>query len=318
MKRRVLITGGAGYLGGKLADRLLRSSRHELVIADIKEASPFPASPGLEYHKADVREAAMAELIARTRPDVVIHLAAIVVPPKNSTREFERSVDVDGTKNVLDACVKHGVRRIVITSSGAAYGYHPDNPPWIKETDPLRGNEEFAYAWHKRLVEQMLAELRASYPELEQVVFRVGTILGEGVRNQITNLFEMPRLVGVRGGDDRFVFVWDEDVAGCLERAIDSPATGIFNVAGDGAVAMGELARRMGKRYIRLPAGLFRFALALAKPLGLSRYGPEQVKFLQYRPVLDNAKLKTEFGYLPSKSSSEVFDFYLASRRRAE
>lgn len=315
MSRRVFITGGAGYLGSKLVRRLIESAQHELVVADIRDASPFPESSHLTYQKADVRDAAgINELIARHRPEVVIHLAAIVDPPKGSTREFEYSVDVGGTRNVLDACVKNGVRRIVITSSGAAYGYYADNPEWLRETDPTRGNEEFAYAWHKRLVEQMLAEHRESHPKLEQIIFRVGTILGEGVRNQITNLFDPPRLLGVRGGDDRFVFIWDEDVVAILERAIDSPVTGIFNVAGDGAVASGELARRMNKPYLRLPAGLLRLALGIAKPLGLSRYGPEQVKFLQFRPVLDNAKLKSEFGYTPRKTSSEVFDFFLESR----
>ncbi len=318
MKRTIFITGGAGYLGSKLVHRLLQSAKYELIVTDIKENSPFPSSTGLSYFKADVRSAEMGDLIARTHPEVVIHLAAIVTPPKGSTREFEHSVDVGGTKNVLDACLKQKVRRIVITSSGAAYGYHRDNPKWIKETDPLRGNEEFAYALHKRLVEEMLAETRESHPELEQIIFRVGTILGEKLRNQITNIFDMPRLIGVRGGDDRFVFIWDEDVAGCLERAIESPVTGIFNVAGDGAVSMDELARRMKKSHIRIPPGLFRFVLALAKPLGLSQYGPEQVKFLQYRPVLDNTKLKSEFGYVPQKSSSEVFDFFLESRRRGE
>jgi UDP-glucose 4-epimerase len=52
---------------------------------------------------------------------------------------------------------------------------------------------------------------------------------------------------------------------------------------------------------------LLRTALAIAKPLGLSAYGPEQVGFLQYRPVLDNTRLKTVFGYVPQKTSAEVF-----------
>ena len=70
----------------------------------------------------------------------------------------------------------------------------------------------------------------------------------------------------------------------------------------------------MGKPLIELPADLLRAVLAVAKPLRLSRYGPEQVKFVQYRPVLDNRRLKEVFGYLPRKTSSEVFDFYLSSR----
>ena len=56
--------------------------------------------------------------------------------------------------------------------------------------------------------------------------------------------------------------------------------------------------------------------LALLKPLGLTQYGPEQVNFLRYRPVLDNRRLKEEFGYVPKKTSAEVFAFYLAARVR--
>src|SRR5690606_40483461 len=68
---------------------------------------------------------------------------------------------------------------------GAAYGYHPDNGTahdgWLVEDDPLRGNVEFAYSDHKRQVEEMLAALRETDPQLEQVVLRIGTILGERV-----------------------------------------------------------------------------------------------------------------------------------------
>ena len=84
-----------------------------------------------------------------------------------------------------------GVQHVIVSSSGAAYGYHPDNPAWLSETDAIRGNHEFAYSWHKRLVEEMLAEYREREPQLRQTVFRIGTILGETVSNQITALFDM-------------------------------------------------------------------------------------------------------------------------------
>jgi UDP-glucose 4-epimerase len=81
-------------------------------------------------------------------------------------------------------------------------------------------------------------------------------------------------------------------------------------VAGDGALAVDDLARALGKPVLRLPASLLKAALAVARPLGLSRYGPEQVRFLQYRPVLDNTALKEVFGYVPEKTSAEVFDLW--------
>jgi UDP-glucose 4-epimerase len=223
-------------------------------------------------------------------------------------------VDVLGTRNVLEACVAAGVRRIIVTSSGAAYGYHADNPAWLTEDDPVRGNEEFAYSHHKRLVEEMLADYRRTRPALEQVVFRVGTILGETTRNQITALFERPRLIAIRGSASPFVFIWDRDVAGAIEHAIFDGPPGVYNVAGDGALSIQEIATRLGKRCLSLPPGLLHAVLAVLHPLRLSRYGPEQVNFLRYRPVLDNRRLKEVFGYVPKLTSAEVFELFRKAR----
>ena len=63
----------------------------------------------------DVRSDDPDTVIGEWRPEVVVHLASIVTPPKGSTRAFEYSVDVEGTRKVLDACIAHGVRRIVVT-----------------------------------------------------------------------------------------------------------------------------------------------------------------------------------------------------------
>ncbi|MBI3568960.1 MAG: SDR family oxidoreductase [Gemmatimonadetes bacterium] len=315
----VLVTGSSGYLGrllvAELASRARAGRLGAVIAADIREPDSVPE--GATFVRHDVRDEGLDAVLRRHRIAVVVHLASIVTPPKGSTRAFGYAVDVGGTQRVLEACVAAGVRRVVVTSSGAAYGYHADNPAWLRESDPVRGNETFAYSWHKRLVEERLATYRRDHPELEQVIFRVGTILGETVNNQITALFERRRLLAIRGSDSPFVFVHDRDVVGCLVRAVDSPVTGIFNVAGDGALTIDEIAALLGKPVLRIPAWLLQGALAVLKPLGLSRYGPEQVDFLRYRPVLDNARLKREFGYVPASTSREAFLRWRDARRRA-
>ena len=303
---RVLVTGGSGFLGTSVVAGLAEAG-HEVTSADLRV--PEAGGGGVTHVVMDVTDAAVVDrVVGQVRPEVVVHLASIVTPGKGSSRELERAVDVDGTRHVLDACLAHGVRRVVVSSSGAAYGYHPDNPEWITEDQPLRGNPEFAYADHKRLVEEMLADLRRNRPELEQVVLRIGTILGERVDNQITALFMRPRLLKIRGSRSPFVFVWDTDVAGVMQAAVTGPVTGAFNVAGDGALTIDEIARALGKPTLTVPEPLLRAALAVGKRLGLTAYGPEQTKFLTHRPVLDNRRLKEQLGFVPSRTSAEAFE----------
>jgi UDP-glucose 4-epimerase len=311
----VLVTGAGGYLGRLLVAELARRGRPVRAL-DLREPPQATRLPGVVYLARDVRAAGLGEVLRAHGVDAVAHLASIVTPGRASSREHEYSVDVLGTKNVLEACVEADVAKFVVTSSGAAYGYHADNPPLMDESQPLRGNREFAYAWHKRLVEEMLAEYRAAHPRMAQVVLRVGTILGETTRNQITDLFDKPRLIALRGADSPFVFAWDQDVVACLVLALEPGREGVFNVAGDGALGVREIAARLGKRCVELPAWAVAGALALLKPLGLSQYGPEQVRFLRYRPVLDNRRLKEVFGYAPRLTSSETFDVYRRARSR--
>jgi UDP-glucose 4-epimerase len=313
---RVLVTGSSGYLGSQVVAKLTQRSDIVTIALDLRE--PSLRLPGVIYEVADIRSTQVDAIVAKHRPDVVVHLASIVTPGKGSNREFEYSVDVEGTRNLLEACVRHAVRRVIVSSSGAAYGYHPDNPPWLTESDPVRGNQSFAYSWHKRLVEEMLADYRQQQPQLEQIVFRIGTILGETTKNQITDLFEKPRLLAIRGSDSPFVFIHDQDVVGAILHGIDSEKTGVFNVAGDGKLGIHEIAARLGKRCLVLPAGVLQAALWLLKKLHLTQYGPEQLDFLRYRPVLDNRRLKEEFGYIPKLSSAEVFELWRTAHRKSK
>lgn len=311
--RRVVVTGGSGHLGRKLVPYLAEAAESidTIVSMDIHDLRGSEKHPGVAYEHGDVRDPKLAERFAARGITTVVHLATIVDPGPNMSREQAYSVDVEGTRNVLDACLEAGVEHFVVTSSGAAYGYWPDNPAWIDEHTPLRGNEEFAYSDHKRQVEEMLAHYRSTHPELAQLVLRPGTVLGRGIRNQITNLFTKPVVLGVAGSETPFVFIWDEDVAEIVRRGVVERKQGIYNLAGDGAVPLRDIARRLKKPYLPVPAGAIRGALGVLKPLGLTRYGPEQVNFLRYRPVLSNRRLAEEFGYAPAKSSRQALEAFL-------
>ncbi len=311
--RSVLVTGAGGYVGHQLVEALDAAGITTIVALDVRDQAPTDRAGHVVYRTGDIRDPALADVLREHGVDTVVHLAAVVTPGKGSSRELQHSIDVLGTANVVQACLDAGVTQLVVTSSGAAYGYHADNPVPLDEDDALRGNPEFAYSDHKRQVEELLARARQEHPELQQLIFRPGAILGEATDNQITALFEKRFVLGVAGTDAPFTFVWDHDVVACLVKGVVERSSGIFNLAGDGMTTMPEIAHRLGKRYIPVPAWVLRVALAVLHRVGLSQYGPEQVDFLRYRPVLANARLKERFGYTPRLTSTEVFEHYRRS-----
>jgi len=312
----VLVTGAAGYVG-RLCVAALAKRRDELsalVALDWVQTDPAERLDGVVYKQGDICDPDLKDMFREQGIDTVVHLASIVRAPKGAPADLAYRVDVLGTKNILEACEAVGAKRLIVTSSGAAYGYHPDNPNWLDEEDPLRGNDEFEYAKHKRIVEEMLAKWREERPELRQIVFRPGTSVGEDVHSPVTDLFEKRVILGILGSDSPFVFIWDQDLVACLVDAVFSDKVGVYNQAGDGALTPREIAEILDKPYVPLPASLVKSILWLLKSLGVTENGPERVKFLRYRPVLSNRRLKEEYGYIPQLTSREAFELYARAR----
>lgn len=311
-KPGVFITGACGYIGNLLVDKMasMRDRFGPILASDIREAK-VSANQSITRLALDVRSDKMERILRQNRISTVVHLAGIVTPGKKHDRGLAYQVDVLGTKNVLQSCLKAGVNHLIVTSSGAAYGYYADNPDRLDEEDPLRGNPEFAYSDHKKQVEEMLLLAREEHPELKQLILRPGTILGATANNQITDLFQKKAILGVRGSTTPFVFIWDKDVVAIIIKGILEGKTGIYNLAGDGVMELPEIAGILKKPLLLLPAWILRSSLFVLKKFGLTQYGPEQVNFLRYRPVLLNRRLKEEFGYTPQKTTRQVFEYYL-------
>ncbi|HVM69584.1 MAG TPA: NAD-dependent epimerase/dehydratase family protein, partial [Gaiellaceae bacterium] len=132
---QVAISGGAGFLGLHLARRLLRDGAAVRSL-DVAPLDDEALERDVEELRGDVRDtAAVARFVAGA--DVVVHAAAAL--PIQASRASIRSVNVDGTANVLAAALEAGVRRVVAISSTAVYGV-PERHP-IHEDDPLVGVE---------------------------------------------------------------------------------------------------------------------------------------------------------------------------------
>lgn len=152
-KARILITGGAGNIGGSLARHLSERGDYELVVVDNLQTGsvgklPAP-SPLLTFIRADVNSYAdVAPIFTSYRPDYVFHYAATVGVARSLKNPMQVLNDIDGLRNVLTLSKGTGVKRVFYASSSEVYG-EPVELPQKEETTPL--NSRLPYAVVKNL-----------------------------------------------------------------------------------------------------------------------------------------------------------------------
>jgi UDP-glucose 4-epimerase len=313
--QNILVTGSQGYIGGQFMKHCVdhKDLFGKIIALDIRLPLEDQKVAGITYLEEDIRSKNIEKIIEEYKINIVVHLAAIISITGNNSAMFEYDVDVNGSSNLIHACIKHGVKKFIHSSSGAAYGYWPSNiETLLKEDMPMLGNNDIPYSLHKYLVEEKLAKVKVEYPSMKQFIFRVGTILGKTTNNPITDYLKRPKLLCIKDYPSAFVAIWDQDLVRILFKATQDGKPGIYNVAGDGAIPSQDLAKILKKPADVKPLWLLKLAFRILRPLGLVKYGPESLKFIQYRPVLGNAKLKSEFAYVPEKSTKEVFEYWFS------
>jgi UDP-glucose 4-epimerase len=314
----VAVTGPTGEIGISAVTALEREPAVETIVGMARR--PFdPSSLGwvkTTYQQGDIldREAVDA-LVARA--DVMIHLAFIIM----GSREESARINLRGTRNVFEATVAaQRPRRLVYTSSVAAYGYHSDNPVPLTEDAPVRGSAEHYYSEQKAACEALLAEVTKD-SSLEVFILRPCIVAGPGA-TALADAMPWNQLPGpVRAvskvapilkpvvPDPGFPLqlVHHDDVAEAIALAATAPAPpGAYNIAGDGLVTVSQMAKALGGRPVRVPA-----VAASAASAAISRvpFVPSMLEWLhsaRTSVVMDTTKARTQLGWRPVYSSSET------------
>ncbi|GGI08743.1 NAD-dependent epimerase/dehydratase family protein [Egicoccus halophilus] len=299
----VAITGVGGYIGRHLVAALERRDDVERVHGLDLDAPRGLKASKLAFRRADVRDADLTDTFRHA--DVVVHLA-FALDPSHDERAM-RAVNVDGSRRVFEAAARAGVRRLVYVSSVAAYGAHADNDLPLTEDSPLRGTPDFPYAEHKAQVEAWLWPWAQAHPELSLSVLRPAIVLGPGVDNFLTRLFESPRVTLVRGHKPPLQFVHVEDLVAALLHVIDRDLDGAYNVAAEGWLSMDEVTAIVGRRTVAVPEEV---AISLAERLwrlGIGEQPPGMVAHLVHPWVASPAKL-VGTGWRPRHSNRDALD----------
>ncbi|HDN50858.1 MAG TPA: SDR family oxidoreductase [Thermoplasmatales archaeon] len=302
---KVAITGAAGYIGRKVVERLDENDACEKILG-ISRREFTHRFKKLDYHPMDVRSPRLKELFREYGIDAVIHLAFVVNPIHNE--QEMHSIDIEGTKNVLDAAAYAGVKRIIVTSSTMVYGAWPDNPPLLTEESPRRGHRKYYYNRDKVSIEKMCEKFRDEHPDISLVILRPCLVLGPTVNHFYSHLLNWPVLPLVDGKNPPLQFVHEDDVAKAYELFLLNSAEGTYNIVGKETITWKEIIERAGKRAVRIPGFVLRPLLGMLWKLHLTEFPPEILDFITYPWVASGEKAEKEEGFSPQYSTEEVLE----------
>lgn len=305
---RYLITGGSGYIGGRLTDVLAPREETELIV-DVDVNPPARQHPKVEFVQGDVRDAAaMAELLARHKIDALVHLAFLLNPIRDEERMYD--IDVNGTESVLRAASEAGTQQVLVTSSASAYGAFPDNPNPITEDWPVRGVPDFSYARHKAEADRVCQLWAAQHPDRVMTIVRPAIVFGPDVDNFIIRGWTKARFFPlIDGADSELQLVHNDDVADALIVLLDKRADGAFNLAADDTMSSRESAEMIGVKTKKMTLEKLKRQAKLAWRFHLPgvEAPPGYVNFAAYDWVVSNQKLR-ELGWQPKHSTREIFE----------
>lgn len=312
---RSLVTGGNGYFGELLVASLLRRG-DEVRVLDLDVAG---VASGVEAVAADIRDAAAVERAVRG-VDVVYHNVAQVPLAKDPA--LLRSVNVDGTVTLLDACARLGVAKVVHTSSSAVFGVPAENP--VRPDTVPRPVEAYG---HAKLAAEW-ACLRAAAAGLDVSIVRPRTILGHGRLGIFGILFDWIRTgddpIVLGDGSNRYQFVHADDLASACVAAGSATGPGVFNVGTDRFGTMAEaltgLCRHAGTGSVvrSVPVGPATAAMRLSAAAKLTPFAPYHWTMYGRDMWFDLDHVTQALEWSPRYSNDEMFadsyDWFCAHR----
>jgi UDP-glucose 4-epimerase len=290
--RRVLITGVSTYWGGRLAQALERDRDVEAIIG-VSPDDPSCPLERTEFVRVGLHHALLRRIVQAAELDTVID-TRLVVDSLQAPPRVAHEANVIGTMNILAACggPDTPVRKVVFKSSAHYYGCERDDPAFFTEgmgrPHPPRTRLESDIVE----AEKAVSGFAERNPGITVTVLRFCNALGPDQRTTHTELFGLPAIPSILGFDPRYQFIHEEDLVGVLRYAAESDLPGVYNAAGDGVLALSEVASLLGRPLAPVlpPWGTSLGATAL-RFAGL-RLPPEVLNQLRYGRGMDNRKLK--------------------------
>ncbi|WP_405892369.1 NAD-dependent epimerase/dehydratase family protein [Streptomyces sp. NBC_01527] len=312
MGKVVLVTGAARQLGGRFVRRIQRDPEVDRVIA-VDAIAPGHQLGDADFVRADIRQPAIARVLAEHTVDTVVHLDVSGKALGAGGRTMIKETNVIGTMQLLGACQKSPtVRRLVIKSSTGVYGSAPRDPAVFTETTPPKSLPSGGFAKDAVEVEGYVRGFARRRPDVAVCVLRFANILGPDADSPLADYLSLPVLPTVFGYDPRLQFVHEADVIDVLRMASHEPRrgtlnSGTFNIAGDGVLLLSQCSRRLGRPTMPVPLPAVTWVGQALRTVGMTDFSPEQIRLLTHGRVVSTVQMRETLGFHPGFTTAETF-----------
>ena len=309
------MTGVSSYWGGRLAQALEGFERVEAIIG-VDEREPTRELERTEYVKVGNQHSLLQRIVRAAEIDTVIDTRLVV----NSMTAAPRSAhenNVIGTMNILAACEGESspVKRFIFKSSAHWYGCEQDDPAFFTERMSRKHPPRTALERDIAEAENSIRDFASRRTDVDVTVLRCTNVIGPDVDTAFTRMLGLPAVPMVLGFDPRTQFVHEDDVVHALEHAALNGVRGVYNIAGDGVLALSEAISVAGKMPLPVlpPFGAGLLAGPLRR-LGF-RVPDELLNQLRFGRGLDNRAYKAagfKYGYTTREAVAHLADMRLS------
>lgn len=251
---KILVTGGAGFIGAHTAEQLLLQGYDVTVLDDLSGGFVDNVAKGIKFVEGSINDVELIdELFERNRYDYVYHLAAYAAEGlSHFIKRFNYNNNLIGSVNLINASINFGVKCFVFTSSIAVYGSSPELPM----TEDTPAHPEDSYGISKYAVEQELVSCKEMF-DLDYIIFRPHNVYGEKqnigdkYRNVVgifmNQILQNKPLTIFGDGNQTRAFSYIGDIAPVMAQAIKVPQAynQVFNIGADRPYSVNELAREV-------------------------------------------------------------------------
>lgn len=290
------ISGGLSQITAKLLSK--RYPDCSILGVDARKVKHLKSIPGVKFQRMHYSRGQFEKLFRSNKFDVVYHLGRVSHTSNNSTLNLKKRLNLNvlGTQKILDLCLQHEVKKVVILSTFHVYGALPDNPIFINENSPLKASLNYPELRDVVEMDRLSTNWMWQHKgKLETIVLRPCNIIGPHLNNSMTKFLTSKLGPTPMDFNPMFQFINEFDMGMILRECLEKVPAGIYNIAPDDYISIEKAKEIAGGKSYKIPLSIVGFVGKLIKK-SFPTIPDYLLDYLMYSCLISNKEIKKYLG----------------------